>query len=614
MKRRTIVLSLIMLVAGTMFANNPYRYALDLTQAKEDRLPVTLLTPKVSQDVIEFQMPKVVPGTYSISNFGRFVQDLEAFDAAGNKLEVAHGDDDPNRWKIKNATQLHKITYWVEDTWDTDQSGRIFEPGGTNIEAGVNFVINTFGFFGYLEGMKEIPFELEITKPEGFYGSTPLIAKSSDSQKDVFEVKDYNLLADSPMMYCVPDTAIKMVGGAEVLISVYSPNDRTHASAIMEAIAEILDAQRRYLGGTLPVEKYAFICYLTDGVGGSGGMGALEHSYSSLYYMPEVDDSRAGAMMKDVAAHEFFHIVTPLSVHSEEIHSFDFIDPKMSQHLWLYEGVTEYSAGHVQVYYDLMSRSEYLGVLEGKIGTAEYFIDDVPFTEISAGCLDEYKSQYGNVYQKGALIGMALDIQLRELSKGKMGLQDVMRRMEKKFGKDKPFKDGELFDQIASVSFPEIRSFFTKYVEGPNPLPYRELFEKVGIIYESDVDRQVLTMGRVQFGVNEETKRYMVTGTNRLNKFGKDMGYRDGDELVEFDGQKVDQANFEMVVGKFRKNHKVGDKIAAVVARPDGKGGYKMKKLKGKAASVRQKARHLLTMNTDASSQQQQLQDAWLGK
>jgi len=50
---------------------------------------------------------------------------------------------------------------------------------------------------------------------------------------------------------------------------------------------------------------------------------------------------------------------------------------------------------------------------------ADRFKDDLPFTELSAKCLAEHKDQHYNVYQKGALIGMCLDIQLRNLSIGK---------------------------------------------------------------------------------------------------------------------------------------------------------------------------------------------------
>jgi predicted metalloprotease with PDZ domain len=53
--------------------------------------------------------------------------------------------------------------------------------------------------------------------------------------------------------------------------------------------------------------------------------------------------------MMDVVSHEFFHIVTPLTIHSKEIQDFDYNDPKMSEHLWMYEGVTEYFANLFQI-------------------------------------------------------------------------------------------------------------------------------------------------------------------------------------------------------------------------------------------------------------------------
>ncbi len=89
-------------------------------------------------------------------------------------------------------------------------------------------------------------------------------------------------------------------------------------------------------------------------------MAPLEHSYSSLYYMPEMPIEEMNQQLRDFAAHEFFHIVTPLTIHSKEIQDFDFNNPKMSQHLWMYEGMTEYFAGSVQVKYDLISPEQYL--------------------------------------------------------------------------------------------------------------------------------------------------------------------------------------------------------------------------------------------------------------
>jgi len=602
----------ILLTFGGLFSQDKYTYTVDLTKVQNDKVPVELETPQVTQGAIEFQMPKVVPGTYSISDFGLYITEFKAMDENGNELPVTRTDGDPNRWKIEQADQLDKITYLVDDTWDSELDNDIFEPGGTNIEAGANFVLNTFGFFGYLEGMKEKQFDLVVKKPAGFYGSTALIAAETGATADRYEVKDYNLLADSPIMYCVPDTVVKNVGGADVLVSVYSPNGKTTAAGVMESIAPILEAQRKYLGGTLPVKKYAFICYFVPMGQAGGGMGALEHSYSSFYFLPEIGNEAIAGTMKDVAAHEFFHIVTPLNVHSEEIHYFDFIDPKMSKHLWLYEGVTEYSAGHVQICYDLIGLDAYLDILSQKMMTAQFFSDDVPFTEISAGCLDEHARQYGNVYMKGALIGATLDITLRDLSDGKMGMQDLMRKMEKTYGIEQPFEDDKLFDKITELTFPEVRNFFTQYVEGPNPLPFEDVFAKVGIRYEENVDRRILTMGRIRVKIDEEKDQVIIVNQGNMNRFGKDMGWEDGDVLRELAGMEVNTKNYYEVLEKYRTEFDEGDKIKAVVDRPDGNGGYATKKLKGKAMQVRQRAPYLLTPMTNPTDRQMAIRDSWL--
>ena len=136
---------------------------------------------------------------------------------------------------------------------------------------------------------------------------------------------------------------------------------------------------------------------------GDGGYGALEHNYSSLYFLPEIGmESRLHSLVNEVAGHEFLHIQTPLNLHSEEIENFDFIDPKMSQHLWLYEGVTEYFAHLVQVQNGLIDQATFFKNMQDKIRQAEEF-GNFSMTEMSKNVLTEaYKSKYNSVYNKGA--------------------------------------------------------------------------------------------------------------------------------------------------------------------------------------------------------------------
>jgi len=106
-------------------------------------------------------------------------------------------------------------------------------------------------------------------------------------------------------------------------------------------------------------------------------------------------------------------------VHSNEIHYFDFNTPKMSKHLWMYEGVTEYFANLFQVNQGLIDEDAFYKRMVGKINNAKRLNDTMPFTTMSANVLVEpYKAQYLNVYEKGALIGMCIDIIIREKAMG----------------------------------------------------------------------------------------------------------------------------------------------------------------------------------------------------
>ncbi|CAG0997632.1 MAG: peptidase M61 [Bacteroidetes bacterium] len=610
---KNVVLFLGCLVSQMLLAQQTpvYKYSLNLEEVLEDKLEITLLTPKIeNKKEIFFRFPKIVPGTYDVYNFGQYISNLKAFDKSGNQIAATRTDQ--NSWSISNAENLYSITYMVDDTWDAKEVDEfVFEPGGTNIEEGKNVVINTHGFFGYFEGLTDWPFEISVTRSPSFYGSTGILKMISTPHSDVFYVSNYNELVDSPIMYCEPDTTFVNVGNTKVLISVYSTGKKADSKIIAENIKTTLDAQRKYLGGTLPVEKYAFIIYLYSGMSQSGAAGALEHSNSSFYYLPEMEPRQLAKTVTDVAAHEFFHIVTPLTVHSEEIRYFDFNKPKMSKHLWLYEGVTEYFAGHMQVYEKLISPEEYLLEIQSKIKGAENYSEKISFTELSLGALDKHKDQYPNVYQKGALIGMCLDVLLRDLSNGETGVKDVMAKLSEKFGKDKAFKDDELFNIIGKVTFPEIKEFLEKHVEKNNPLPIQEMFAKAGIDYISEATVKEPSLGGAAFGFNYETNLLVVMDISNLDAMGKKLKLKNGDEIISINNIALLPENIEKEINAYKKKTKEGQKVTFVVARKYGDKTVS-KKLTAKAIFVEQKIKHVLSFNDKASPKQLTTRNTWL--
>ncbi|WP_210490730.1 peptidase M61 [Rufibacter aurantiacus] len=616
LKKSLAALAFAALLHSPLLAQNnatpAYKFSVDLAQAKDDKLQVTLITPEIKEDEVLYHMPKMVPGTYAVYNFGKFVSDFNAFDKKGKKLSVERLDQ--NTWKIKKAKKLARLTYLVDDTWDTPKKEDIvFEPAATDIEAGKVFLLNTHGFFGYFANMTKVPYQITVNKPQDFYGATPLRTTSSTPTSDTYLLQNYNDLVDSPMLYSRPDTAMLKVGNAEVLISTFAAGGGARSKNLAENIRTILEAQKNYLGGTLPVDKYAFLVYIDDKPNRTGAYGALEHSYSSVYYFPEMPPTMLAEQVRNIAAHEFFHIVTPLNIHSEEIGNFDFSNPKMSKHLWMYEGVTEYFAHHVQINQRLEELPDFLTEMRNKIiASQQEYNDALAFTELSLGALDKHEKEYGNVYQKGALIGMALDIRLRELSGGKYGIRNLMKDLSQTYGKNQSFKDEELFDKITALTYPEIRDFFKRYVEGNEPLPYSELFRKVGITYQPTGTQKRISLGRPTIGYDQASGHLMVASTENLTSFGKQMGYKAGDQLWQINGEDLNLRNATDLINKHVINAKEGTPISITVGRKDASGTVKPVELKGKLVAAEENVSHLLTPDPNATPAQLALREAWL--
>jgi predicted metalloprotease with PDZ domain len=601
----------------TMYAqkkDNKYHFVIDLTTVANDQVNVELRPPVLKNSTVVYHLPKTVPGTYSITNYGRFVKDFKAYNAKGDTLSVTRLDE--NSWQISSAGSLAKILYKINDTFDDQEfKEKVFGPTGSNTQLDTNYLINNHCYLGYFDDIKKIPYEVQIKHPKTMYGSTPLTDLDKSAVNDRFEVEDYNKIVDNPFMYGVPDTSIIQVGKSKVLISVYSPNKKVSASFLAGKIGKLLAAQSKYLGGTLPVDKYAFLIYLTDKTGPLS-VGALEHSYSSVYYMPEGDPENIAQFFLDVAAHEFFHIITPLNLHSEEIAYFDFAEPKISKHLWLYEGTTEYHAHIAQEKYGLTTKDAFLKVLQKKINNTRFqYIDTLPFTVMSANVLlDKYANQYGNVYEKGALIAMCLDIKLLELSKGKMGIMDMINSLTKKYGKSKPFKDDQLFDDIEKMTYPEIRAFINKYVDGPTPLPLEETLASVGItLVRESIDSSYELLQGLQFGQNPETKRLIVRNISQPNGFSTRLGLKVGDEIASINQTNVTAANTSTVWTDWVKAFKPGEMVSVNVIRKDANGAAGTVTLTSPMIKVAVKKRNQMSFNPSATAEQLALQKAWLG-
>ena len=581
MKKSIIALALVAFLWNSNTANaqkktNPtqdIKVGIDLVDVKDDKVKVTVLAPKLTADKITYSIPKIVPGTYSEDNYGKNIEDLKAFDTKGIALAVTKTDD--NTWSISNAKNLAKITYLVNDTFDTEKGGGfgtdIFSPAGTNIDAGTNFMINTHGFVGYFQDKKDLPYQVTITHPETLWGATSMIDTDTSATKDVFTTPRYAELVENPIMYAKPDYTTFNVNGMDIQIAVYSPSGKVTAESITPEMKKMMTAQKTFLGDVNATKKYSVLLYLSSmKPEDAKGFGALEHPTATTVVLPEMmplDELQKS--MIDVVSHEFFHIVTPLTIHSNEIQYFDYNAPKMSQHLWMYEGVTEYFANLFQINQGLIDETDFLNRMAEKIEQSKNLDDTMPFTTMSANVLKSpYKEQYLNVYQKGALIGMCIDIIIREKSNGERGILNLMQQLSKEYGVHKAFNDEELFDKITALTYPEVGNFLSTYVSGPTPIPYEIFLAKVGVSKTKDKKAgNVFLKGQSPYiTVNKETKEILVRPDTELIDFYKNLDLRANDIIVAINDKAYSLDNIYEMIGD-SENWKENDAITIKIKR-----------------------------------------------
>jgi predicted metalloprotease with PDZ domain len=274
-----------------------------------------------------------------------------------------------------------------------------------------------------------------------------------------------------------------VVTGVPVDVYTYSATGEITSARLLTAMTGMLNAAGRFLG-KLPVDRYTFLYYFGD-----QSAGAWEHSYSSEYVLQdgEYTDS-VGKGVTDIAAHEFFHVVTPLNIHSEIIEHFNFVTPVPSRHLWLYEGTTEWAAHAMQLRAGLKTPEDYLQTqlrkmqIDRQAFDTSYSLRELALTSYS----DSGQAQYGNIYMRGALTAGLLDIRLLELSHGEQGLQDLITELTHRYGKRRAFPDSTFVDTLVAMTHPEIREFFDRYVWDSQHLPIKEYYAKLGITLVED--------------------------------------------------------------------------------------------------------------------------------
>ena len=567
-------------------------YHLDLRGITDDQFTVRLLVEGLGKENDILQFAATAPGTYQVMDIGRYVTELEAFDKKGRALKVEQVS--VNQWKLKKAKKVREIRYRIRETWDTPVDAfEVYPMAGTSIEAD-HVLLNPHAVMAFPRGMQAAPVRVKLELPADWKTGTALAPDAAG----YYTADNYDHLVDSPFLIGELSTDHTMVGRTKVDFFTYSENDQVSSEQLRTSMENMLQAAGAFLG-ELPVDRYTFLFHFESEFHEMSG--AWEHSYSSEYVTQEAPfTEELGQQMTSVAAHEFFHVVTPLNLHSEIIEHFNFETPVPSAHLWLYEGTTEWAAQIMQLRAGQVSLEQYLGDLQNKMFTDQFFDPDLSLVELAKRSYSkEGSAQYANIYARGALAAGLLDIRLLELSGGTRGLREVILELIGEYGRSRPFPEERFFDLFVERTYPEIASFFDLYIKSANPLPIREYYAKLGIDFEEEIP----TEHRIpSFGFDLQLVWDKLVVRNADPEL---TPLRDGDEILA-----MNDTPFTGIFGiqSFFQYLQPGTEIAYRIRR----GGEELT-LTGAIGTAPYKYQFVFSPDPDATPEQLKLREAWMG-
>ncbi|PRY05699.1 putative metalloprotease with PDZ domain [Pontibacter ummariensis] len=596
MKKLTTALGLFALLALSPHAEAAkapeLTYYVNLNDRADDRFKVRLEVKGLKNENNVFQFAATAPGTYQTMDIGRFVHDFKAYDKKGRELEVKQIST--NQWQLSQPKKVRKITYQIAETWDTPvEENRVYAMCGTSLEPD-HALINGQGVFGYIQGLQAQPFRIQLAYPQEWLVGTAL----SKDAKGYYTANNYDHAVDSPILAGTLTKAATDYNGTTIDIYTYSKTGKIQSEDLLQNMTSMLEAANKFVVD-FPVDRYTFLYHFED-----ESWGAWEHSYSSEYVMKEQDLTPAYAQhVTDIAAHEFFHVITPLNIHSEVIEQFNFVKPTPSQHLWLYEGTTEWASDMMQLRGGLMDLPAYLKDLSRKLAYDDQMDKNYSLLKLAlTSYTPEGQKQYGNIYNRGALTAALLDIRLLELSGGKRGLREVVNELSKEYGPSKAFPEKDFFEIFTAKTYPEIGDFFNRYIKNAEPLPVAEYYSKLGIQYTAakSTGNKIKGLG---YGLSVPDGRLRIA---KVEAEMQEAGLRDMDALLALNGTTLTLQNATQVLGQLH-NLQPGDRYTLTIER-DGKKQEVICKVQEKEEVLK----HLFELDQQATPQQVALRNSWM--
>jgi predicted metalloprotease with PDZ domain len=533
------------------------RYEVSLAHPEQHLFHVTMTIPDVDNDVL-IQIP-AWNALYQIRDFSFHIQQVEVRQAPVQPGSYAGTDVTPpsiekidkQTWRITgNGTVVVRYAiYW-------DEPG----PFATQMNREHAFINPAMILMYAAERRTEAVHLLFLDIPGTWQGAGPGIQGSESMgipRAFPSDFPNYDALADAPIEMGKFEEFQLLGMSPEIWVIIHG--DTYKKKQVETELKRICEYELKLMGKA-PYWRYTFVLHI--GKAAAGASGGMEHADSTAISVP------SGDSLPGVAAHEFFHLWNVKRIRPATLYPIDYTKEQYTRALWFAEGVTSTYGSYTlersglwskqQLYHDL---SEQITELEARPAnrwqSAEQSSLDAWLEKYPLYENPEYSVSY---YTKGQVLGVLLDILIRDRTDNQKSLDDVMRQMNEDFGMTgKPYRDSLdvqlTAEKVAGGSFED---FFQHYVAGSNGLPYQEIFPLAGLELRQTT-RQHAALG---FAAEGALKGPLVVRTVDANSTAAEAGLQTGDYILKWNG-----ADPPRRVNDWLRQHKAGELLHLVIRR-----------------------------------------------
>jgi predicted metalloprotease with PDZ domain len=542
------------------FPAPPHHYA--VVEAVFDRLP---------PGPLELRMSRTSPGRYALHEFAKNVFDVTAHDRAARPLAISRPN--PHQWDVTGHDGTVRLSYKV--------FGNRVDGTYLGIDAS-HAHMNMPATLMWARGLEARPARVTFVPPDGLAWQ-PATQLFPTADPWTFTAPNLQYLMDSPTELSAHSRRrfhVRNPDGRELRIELAVHHEASEADVDeLAGLTERLVREQGAVFGEFPEFDTGAFVFLVD-VLPQAAFDGMEHRNSTVVTQTGSLGGTARRLLGTMA-HEFFHAWNAERIRPHSLEPFDFEAEAHSGKLWLAEGFTEYYSEVTQARAGLRPVAETMVYLASQAlrvaaSPAHRFRSAVEMSRLAplvdgARFVDPTNFSYAFVsyYDQGAALALALDLELRHRSGGRVSLDDYMRAMWRAHGRPggrepglvaRPYTMADARARLADVSDQAFADrFFDRYVEGREIPDYARLLEPAGLVVRPR------SAGTAWTGVTVDASG-RVTAPQNLVPWGTpafDAGLAHGDVIVTVDQRPFSLAAFE--------RQRPGDRVALEVRQPGGR-------------------------------------------